>query len=159
MLSINITPYNYFGENMKTWMAKEGDVQRKWWILDANGQTLGRIATHIATLLRGKHKPQFTPFQDTGDFVVVVNAEKLNLSGNKMLTKKYYRHSGYFGNQKETTAQEMLQKDPERMVHLAVKGMLPTNRLSRNLLTKLKVFVGPEHNHQSQKPEAYKLEN
>lgn len=146
-------------DTSKTWMAKEGDVERKWWLLDAEGQTLGRLSTRIATLLRGKHKAQFTPFKDTGDFVVVINASKINLTGNKMLQKTYFRHSGYFGGLKETTAQEMLQKNPEKMLTLAVKGMLPTNKLSRHLITKLKVFVGPEHNHQSQKPQAYKLEN
>ena len=146
-----------FGDYMKTWLAKEGDVEKKWWIMDANGQTLGRLATQIATVLRGKNKPQFTPSLDTGDFVVLINAEKIKLSGNKMLSKTYFRHSGYFGSLKETSAEEMLQKDPEKMIHLAVKGMLPTNRLSSTLLTKLKVFVGPEHTHQAQKPEAYKL--
>jgi len=142
---------------MKTWLATEGAVEKKWWVLDANGQTLGRLATQIATLLRGKHKAQFTPSMDTGDFVVLVNAEKIRLSGNKMLSKTYFRHSGYFGSLKETSAEEMLQKDPEKMIHLAVKGMLPTNKLSSSLLTKLKVFVGPEHSHQAQKPEAFAL--
>jgi large subunit ribosomal protein L13 len=143
---------------MKTYMSNGEDVPRKWWIVDASNQTLGRLATQIATLLRGKHKPQFTPFQDIGDFVVVVNAEKITLTGNKLTQKKYFRHSGYFGGLKETSAERMRNEDPERMIKLAVKGMLPTNKLSRHLLTKLKVFRGPEHNHTAKKPEAYKLE-
>lgn len=143
---------------MKTYMSNGQDVERKWWIVDASNQTLGRLATQIATLLRGKHKPQYTPFQDNGDFVVVVNAEKITLTGNKLLSKKYFTHSGYFGGLKETSAENLRNEDPERMLHLAVKGMLPTNKLSRHLLTKLKVFKGPEHNHTAQKPETYKLE-
>lgn len=142
---------------MKTYVSNGEDVPRKWWIVDASDQRLGRMATQIATLLRGKHKPQYTPFMDTGDFVIVVNAEKITLTGNKLAQKKYFRHSGYFGGLKETTAEHMRSEDPERMIELAVKGMLPTNKLSRQLLTKLKVFKGPAHNHDAQKPEAYKL--
>lgn len=142
---------------MKTWMAKTDEVERKWWIVDADGQTLGRLSTQIATLLRGKHKPQYTQHIDTGDFVVVVNASKLTMSGTKMDTKQYFRHSGYFGSLKATLAKDMLREKPEKMLTLAVKGMLPTNRLSRQLLTKLKIFEGPEHTHAAQKPEAYKL--
>ncbi len=142
-----------------TYMAKVDEVPRKWWLIDAQGQTLGRLATQVATLVRGKHKPQFTPHIDTGDFVVVINAEKIKMSGNKMLSKNYYRHSGYFGGMKSLTAEEMVVKNPEKMILLAVKGMLPTNKLSRHLLTKVKVFEGPEHNHGAQKPEAYKLES
>lgn len=138
-------------------MAKTEEVDRKWWLVDANGQTLGRLSTQIATLLRGKHKPQYTPHIDTGDFVVVINADKMTMSGTKMDTKQYFRHSGYFGSLKATLAKDMLKEKPEKMLHLAVKGMLPTNKLSRQLLTKLKVFEGPEHNHAAQKPEPYKL--
>src|SRR5690606_22913254 len=121
------------------------------------GQTLGRLSTQIATLLRGKHKPQYTPHIDTGDFVVVINANKLTMTGTKMETKQYFRHSGYFGSLKATLAKDMLQEKPEKMLTLAVKGMLPTNKLSRHLLTKLKVYEGAEHEHAAQKPEAYKL--
>lgn len=142
---------------MKTWQAKTDEVERKWWLIDAEGQTLGRLSTQIATLLRGKHKPQFTPHIDTGDFVVVINASKLTMTGAKMGTKKYFRHSGYFGSLKETLAKDLLREKPEKMLSLAVKGMLPTNKLSRHLLTKLKVFEGAEHTHAAQKPEPYKL--
>lgn len=142
---------------MKTWQAKTDEVERKWWLVDASGQGVGRLSTQIATLLRGKHKPQFTPHIDTGDFVVVVNADKMTMSGSKMETKQYFRHSGYFGHLKSTLAKDLLREKPERMLELAVKGMLPTNKLSRQLLTKLKIFEGPEHDHAAQKPEAYKL--
>jgi large subunit ribosomal protein L13 len=142
-----------------TYMAKTEEVPRKWWIIDANGQTLGRLATQVATLLRGKHKPQYTPHIDTGDFVVIVNAGKVTMSGKKMEQKEYFRHSGYFGSLKSTSAEEMVSENPVKMIHLAVKGMLPTNKLSRHLLTKLKVFEGPEHEHAAQKPEAYKLDS
>ncbi len=138
-------------------MAKTDEVERKWWVVDATGQTLGRLSTQIATLLRGKHKPEYTPHIDTGDFVIVINAGKLTMSGSKMDTKQYFRHSGYFGSLKATLAKDMLQDKPEKMLTLAVKGMLPTNKLSRHLLTKLKVYEGPEHDHAAQKPEAYKL--
>ena len=138
---------------MKTWLAKEGDVEKKWWIMDANGQTLGRLATQIATVLRGKNKPQFTPSLDTGDFVVLINAEKIKLSGNKMLSKTYFRHSGYFGSLKETSAEEMLQKDPEKMIHLAVKGMLPKGPLGYAMIKKLKVYADATHPHTAQQPQ------
>lgn len=142
---------------MKSWQAKTDEVERKWWLIDAEGQAIGRLSTQIANLLRGKHKPQFTPHIDTGDFVVVINAGKVTMSGSKLTTKQYFRHSGYFGNQKATLAKDLLKENPEKMLHLAVKGMLPTNRLSRHLLTKLKVYEGAEHEHAAQKPEAYKL--
>jgi len=142
---------------MRTWQAKTDEVERKWWLVDASGQGVGRLSTQIATLLRGKHKPQFTPHIDTGDFVVVVNADKMTMSGSKMETKQYFRHSGYFGSLKSTLAKDMLREKPERMLELAVKGMLPTNKLSRQLLTKLKIFEGPVHTHAAQKPEAYTL--
>jgi len=144
---------------MKTYMAKTDEVQRKWWLVDASNQTLGRLATQVATLLRGKHKAQYTPHIDTGDFVVIINAEKIKLSGKKLNQKSYFTHSGYFGGLKEASAQEMIERNPERVIELAVKGMLPTNKISRHLLTKLKVFAGPEHNHKSQKPEAFKLDS
>jgi len=140
-------------------MAKTDEVQRKWWLVDASNQTLGRLATQVATLLRGKHKAQYTPHIDTGDFVVIINAEKIKLSGKKLNQKSYFTHSGYFGGLKEASAQEMIERNPERVIELAVKGMLPTNKISRHLLTKLKVFAGPEHNHKSQKPEAFKLDS
>lgn len=140
-----------------TYMAKPNEVERKWHIIDAEGQTLGRLATEAASLIRGKHKPQFTPHVDTGDFVVVINADKIVLTGNKLQDKKYYRHSGYTGGLKVTTAQEMLNKRPERMIEKAVHGMLPKNRLGERMKLKLKVYAGAEHPHQAQQPEVYEL--
>jgi len=140
-----------------TYMAKPTDVERKWYIIDAAGQTLGRMASEAASLLRGKHKPQFTPHIDTGDFVIIINADKVVLTGKKLTQKKYYRHSGYMGGLKTTTAQEMLNKRPERMVELAVHGMLPKNRLGNRLKTKLKVYAGSEHPHAAQQPVAWEL--
>ncbi len=140
-----------------TYMAKPGEVKRKWYVVDAAGQTLGRLASEVAALLRGKHKPTYTPHVDTGDHVIVINAEKIRLSGNKLSDKKYYRHSGYPGGLKVTTAGEMLEKNPERMIELAVKGMLPKNRLGRKQGKKLYVYRGSEHKHQAQKPEVYEL--
>lgn len=140
-----------------TYMAKPNEVERKWHIIDAEGQTLGRLATEAASLIRGKHKPQFTPHVDTGDFVVVINADKIVLTGNKLQDKKYYRHSGYTGGLKVTTAQEMLAKRPERMIEKAVHGMLPKNRLGERMKLKLKVYAGSEHPHQAQQPEVYEL--
>ncbi|HEY9582148.1 MAG TPA: 50S ribosomal protein L13 [Savagea sp.] len=140
-----------------TFMAKGHEVERNWLVVDAEGQTLGRLASEVATLLRGKHKPTFTPHVDTGDHVIVINADKIQLSGNKLQQKKYYRHSGYTGNLKQRTAAEMLDKNPERMMELAVKGMLPTGPLGRKMIKKLHVFAGPEHTHAAQKPEAYEL--
>ena len=140
-----------------TYMAKPLEVERKWYIVDAEGQTLGRLATDVATLLRGKHKPQFTPHVDTGDFVVVINAEKVVLTGKKMAQKKYYRHSGHPGGLKVTTAQDMLKKHPTRVIMAAVKGMLPKGTLGSQQLTKLKVYAGTEHPHQAQQPEAWKI--
>ncbi len=140
-----------------TFMAKAHEVERNWYVVDAEGQTLGRLASEVATLLRGKHKPTFTPHVDTGDHVIIVNADKIQLSGNKLQQKKYYRHSGYTGNLKERTAGEMLEKNPERMMELAVKGMLPRGPLGRKMIKKLHVFAGPEHTHAAQKPEAYEL--
>jgi len=140
-----------------TYMAKPNEVERKWYIIDAEGQTLGRLASEAATIIRGKHKPTFTPHIDSGDFVIVINADKIVLSGKKLQQKKYYRHSGYTGGLKVTTAQEMLNKRPERMLELAIHGMLPKNRLGRALQTKLKVYAGSEHPHQAQKPEVWEL--
>jgi large subunit ribosomal protein L13 len=128
--------------------------KRNWVLVDANGQTVGRLATQIANILRGKNKPDFTPNADNGDFVVVINASKVQLSGSKWDEKKYYRHSRFFGSIKETTAREMLEKDPGFILQDAVKGMLPKNRLSRDLLKKLKLFAGSEHEHEAQKPQA-----
>jgi len=140
-----------------TYMAKANEVERKWLLIDAEGKTLGRLASEAAALIRGKHKPQFTPHLDTGDFVVIINADKIVLTGNKLADKKYYRHSGYSGGLKVTPAGEMLQKKPERMVELAVHGMLPKNRLGNKMKLKLKVYAGAEHPHQAQNPEVYEL--
>jgi large subunit ribosomal protein L13 len=140
-----------------TYMAKPLEIERKWLVVDAAGQTLGRLASEVAALIRGKHKPQFTPHVDTGDFVIVINAEKIVLTGKKLQQKKYYRHSGYPGGLRTTTAQEMLKTKPERMIELAVKGMLPKNKLGHQMQTKLKVYAGAEHPHAAQKPEVWEL--
>lgn len=137
---------------MKTPLPAVNEIERRWFVVDASGQVLGRLATKIATVLRGKHKPQFTPHLDTGDFVVVVNAEKVRLTGRKLDQKKYYRHSGYMGGLKEFTAKQMLQRKPEEVIRLAVKRMLPKNRLGRKQLKKLKIYAGPEHPHVAQQP-------
>jgi large subunit ribosomal protein L13 len=138
---------------MKTFTPKPHDIQRDWLVVDAQDKVLGRLATAIATRLRGKHKPEFTPHADTGDFVVVVNAEKIRVTGNKMVEKVYHRHSGYPGGIKETALKDVLAKHPERVITMAVKGMLPRNSLGRALLKKLKVYAGPEHPHAAQKPQ------
>ena len=138
---------------MKTYMAKKEEIEKKWYIVDASDKIVGRLATKIATILRGKHKPSYTPHVDTGDFVIVVNAEKVKFTGNKLDQKKYYKHTGYMGGIKETTAKDMLQKKPEEIIRHAVKGMLPKNRLGRKLLKKLKIYRGEEHPHQAQQPE------
>lgn len=140
-----------------TYMAKPREVERKWYIVDAAGQTLGRVASEVASILRGKHKPEFTPHVDTGDFVIVINADKVHLSGKKLTQKIYYRHSMYPGGLKATTAGDMLKRRPERMFELAVKGMLPKNSLGRQMFTKLKVYAGSEHPHQAQKPEVWQI--
>lgn len=139
---------------MKTYVAIEKDVPKKWYVVDAKDKVLGRLATQIATRLRGKHKPIFTPHADTGDFVVVVNAEQVALTGRKWEKKTYYRHSGYVGGLKQTSARELLGKKPRDILRFAVKGMLPKNSLGRRQLKKLKIYVGPEHPHQAQKPES-----
>jgi large subunit ribosomal protein L13 len=140
-----------------TYMAKPNEVERKWYIIDATDKTLGRLASEAAALIRGKHKPQFTPHVDTGDFVVVINAEKIRLTGKKMQNKMYYRHSLYSGGLKVTSAQDMIANKPERVIELAIHGMLPKNRLGDSLKTKLKVYAGSEHPHQAQQPEVYEL--
>lgn len=138
---------------MKTWNAKPGEIQRRWYLVDAEGQTLGRLATQIADTLRGKRKPTYTPHVDSGDFVVVVNAEKVAVTGNKLEQKRYYRHSGYPGGLRSRTLAEELVRRPTEVVRRAVKGMLPRNRLGRAQLRKLKVYAGPEHPHEAQRPE------
>ena len=137
---------------MKTYVAKPTDRQRDWYVVDAEGKTLGRLATQIADALRGKRKPEYTPHVDTGDFIVVVNAEKIRVTGKKMEQKIYWRHSGYPGGIKSRTLAEMLDRRPEEVIRKAVKGMLPRNRLARQQLTKLKVYAGPEHPHAAQQP-------
>jgi large subunit ribosomal protein L13 len=137
----------------KTWNAKPGEVDRRWYIVDAEGQTLGRLATRIADTLRGKDKPQFTPHVDTGDFVVVVNAEKITVTGKKLDEKLYHRHSGYPGGLRTRTLREQLERRPTEVLRKAVKGMLPRNRLARAQLTKLKIYAGPEHPHEAQAPQ------
>jgi len=144
---------------MKTYSAKPGEITREWYVVDADGKTLGRLATQIADMLRGKRKPEYTPHCDTGDFVVVVNAEKIAVTGNKRADKKYYRHSGYPGGIKERTLEEMLARRPEEVIRHAVKGMLPRNRLARKQLTKLKVYAGPDHPHAAQKPTPMEIES
>jgi large subunit ribosomal protein L13 len=142
---------------MKTFSAKKGEVSQRWLVVDAQDQVLGRLATRLARILSGKEKPVFTNHVDTGDFVVVVNAEKIRLTGQKLDDKIYYRHSGYPGGIKGMSAREMLERKPEQVVKTAVKGMLPKNRLGTKMLSKLKVYAGPEHPHEAQKPERIEL--
>jgi large subunit ribosomal protein L13 len=142
---------------MKTFSAKAEEVRHDWLLVDADGKTLGRLAAEIATRLRGKHKPEYTPHVDTGDYVVVVNAEKIAVTGKKLSDKMYYRHTGYVGNLKSANLQEMLDKKPEEVIHLAVKGMLPRGPLGRAMRTKLKVYAGTEHPHAAQQPVAVEL--
>jgi large subunit ribosomal protein L13 len=138
---------------MKTYNAKPGEIERLWYVVDADGQTLGRLATQIADTLRGKGKPQYTPHVDTGDFVVVVNAEKIAVTGNKLDQKRYYRHSGYPGGLRSRTLREQLGRRPEEVLRAAVKGMLPRNRLARQQINKLKIYAGTEHPHAPQNPQ------
>ena len=138
---------------MKTFMASPATIERKWYLIDAEGQTLGRLASEIASILRGKNKPTYTPHIDTGDYVIVINAEKVKTTGKKLDQKIYYHHSDYVGGMKETTLKEMLQKHPERVIEFAVKGMLPKGPLGRQMYTKLHVYAGAEHKHEAQKPE------
>lgn len=140
-----------------TFMANEANIERKWLVVDAEGQTLGRLASEVASILRGKHKTTYTPHVDTGDHVIIVNAEKIELTGNKINDKMYYRHSNHPGGLKKRNADEMRTKYPEQMLELTVKGMLPKGSLGRKMAKKLHVFRGAEHNHQAQKPEAYEL--
>lgn len=142
---------------MKTYVPKEGEVKQSWYVVDATDVVLGRLSTLVARLLRGKHKPQYTPGMDVGDFVVVVNASRVKLTGNKWEAKRYYRHTGDPGHLKEATARELRDKSPERIIRYAVWGMLPKNRLGRKLLGKLKVYAGPEHPHQAQQPQVIKV--
>ncbi|GAB4438526.1 MAG: 50S ribosomal protein L13 [Anaerolineae bacterium] len=138
--------------HVKTYVTKPNEIERDWYVVDAAGMTLGRLATRIAAVLRGKHKPTFTPNLDTGDFVIVVNAEKIHVTGNKLDDKMYHRHSGYPSGLTSITLRRQLEKYPDRVIQQAVKGMLPQNRLGRKMLKKLKVYAGPEHPHQAQQP-------
>jgi large subunit ribosomal protein L13 len=142
---------------MKTFVAKEQEIEKKWYLVDAENRILGRLATEIAHRLRGKHKPIFTPHADTGDFIVVINADKIALKGAKLDKKIYYRHSGYMGGLKEISARRLLEKKPEEVLRLAVKGMLPKNSLGRRQLKKLKIYAGPDHPHQAQEPEKLEI--
>ena len=138
---------------MKSYMASPATIERKWYVVDATGYTLGRLASEVAKILRGKNKPIFTPFIDTGDYVIITNADKIKVTGKKLEQKVYYRHSDYVGGMKETTRKEMLNKKPERVIELAVKGMLPKGPLGREMYKKLFVYAGPDHKHAAQKPE------
>lgn len=142
---------------MKTFSAKPAEVKRDWYVVDAEGKTLGRLASEIARRLRGKHKPEYTPHVDTGDYIVVINAEKVHVTGNKQSDKVYYRHTGYIGNMKQRTFAEMIQKHPEQVIELAVKGMLPKNPLGRAMYRKLKVYVGTDHQHEAQQPQPLEI--
>lgn len=145
------------GENMPTPMPKENEIERKWYVVDADGKVLGRLATRIATILRGKHKPLFTPHLDVGDHVVVLNAEKIHLTGRKLQNKQYRWHTGYIGGLREVSAEKMLKTHPERVIEWAVQGMLPKNRLGRAMAKKLKVYRGAAHPHQAQRPEVLEV--
>ncbi|NLE52858.1 MAG: 50S ribosomal protein L13 [Chloroflexi bacterium] len=142
---------------MKTYTPKPADIQREWYVVDAKDQTLGRLATQIAVLLRGKHKPIFSPHMDVGDFVIVINADKIRVSGNKMETKMYYRHSGHPGGLTSITLRDQLQRFPDRVIRSAVRGMLPKNSLGRKQLKKLKIYAAPTHPHEAQRPKTYEL--
>jgi large subunit ribosomal protein L13 len=144
---------------VKTFVATPESRQRDWYVVDAEGKTLGRLATQIADALRGKRKPEYTPHVDTGDFVVVVNAENVRVTGDKRAAKRYYRHSGYPGGMRSRTLGEMLERRPEQVIRLAVRGMLPRNRLGRKQLTKLKVYAGPDHPHAAQQPRELEVED
>jgi len=142
---------------MKTFVPKKEQIERKWWLVDADSKVLGRLATEVAILLRGKRKPEYVHFLDSGDFVIVINAERIILTGKKIEQKKYYSHSGYPGGIKETTMKELLEKNPEEIVKKAVWGMIPKNKLGRAVYKKLKVYRGPDHPHEAQKPEEYQF--
>ncbi|WGS66064.1 50S ribosomal protein L13 [Marinitoga aeolica] len=141
----------------KSYLAKNEEVERKWYVVDAAGMSLGRLAAQVAKVLQGKHKPTYTPHVDTGDYVIVINAEKIVLTGKKLTQKKYYRHTGYPGGIKEQTAKDILEKYPERLIEKAVKGMLPKTTLGRHMFKKLKVYSGSNHPHEAQKPEKLEL--
>jgi len=141
----------------RTYVTKPEDIERDWYVVDASGQTLGRLASEVAQIIRGKHKPTFSPAVDVGDYVIVVNAEKIHVTGQKLDQKMYYRHSGYPGGLKELTLGRMLEEHPTRVIEFAVKGMLPKNKLGRKMVKKLKVYAGPDHPHQAQQPEALEL--
>ncbi|MCU0288223.1 MAG: 50S ribosomal protein L13 [Acidobacteria bacterium] len=145
-------------KNNKTFVPQKDALERKWWLINAEGVVLGRLASRVANILRGKNKATYTPFFDTGDFVIIVNADKVKLTGNKEEQKMYYRYSGYMGGMKEISYKHMLAKHPDRILTHAVKGMLPKNRLNRKILKKLKVYAGAEHKHQAQKPETLKVD-
>lgn len=138
---------------MKTYMPKPDSIERKWFVVDAKGKTLGRLASHVAAILKGKHKPIYSPHMDTGDFVIVVNASEVELTGKKKQQKVYRRHSGYPGGLKEVSFERMIKEKPQKVIYEAVWGMIPHNRLGRKMITKLKVYGGPEHKHEAQKPE------
>lgn len=138
----------------RTYVPKKSEIERQWFVVDAEGQTLGRLATHIASILRGKHKPMYTPHLDVGDFVIVINAEKIEVTGGKFENKPYYRHSGYPGGIRQTVFKDLLAKHPERVIEAAVRGMLPHTNLGRQQFTKLKVYAGPTHPHAAQQPQA-----
>lgn len=142
---------------MKTYAMKAGEIERRWYVVDATGKTLGRLATQIARILRGKHKPGFTPYLDNGDYVIVINAEKIQVTGRKLDTKYYYRYSGHLGGLKSIVLREQLKKHPDRVIVSAVRGMLPKNRLGRAMIKKLKVYAGDKHPHQAQQPEPLEL--
>ena len=143
---------------MKTYMATPSTIERKWYVVDAADKTLGRLAAEVAKVLRGKHKPTFTPHMDTGDHVIIINADKVRLTGKKLVQKVYFRHSGYLGGDKYTKAGDMLPKNPVRMVELAVRGMVPHNRLGSQIIKKLHVYAGSEHPHAAQKPEVLTID-
>ncbi len=142
---------------MGTFSAKAEEVRRDWFLIDADGKTLGRLATEVASRLRGKHKPIYTPHVDTGDYIVIINAEKIKVTGNKAKNKVYYKHTGYIGNLKSITFEKLIKKTPERVIEMAVKGMLPKNKLGSAMYKKMKVYAGPEHNHQAQQPQLLEL--
>lgn len=140
---------------MKTYTVKPGDIKRQWYVVDAEGQTLGRLASRIATILKGKHKSIYTPHADVGDYVIVINADKIHVTGRKLLQKVYHRHSGYPGGLKSINLRDLLQRHPTRAIEFAVRGMLPKNRLGRRMFKKLKVYAGSDHPHQAQKPQVW----
>jgi len=142
---------------IKTYTPKPEDIQREWFVIDAKDQTLGRLATQIAHILRGKHKPIFSPHMDVGDFVIVINCEKIRVTGNKLDDKRYYRHSGYPGGLRSVTLRQQLDRFPDRVIHTAVRGMLPKNKLGRQMIKKLKIYAGETHPHQAQKPKVFEL--